>query len=267
MKVNLTHLLRERSYVDFPGLESSSRYCELVCEGMELSRETCRCATNLTSLWTVCIAVRFAGGCGACVVFVSRYNKRCKKMEEMTVNSCLTLLCSLDGYAITTTEGLGNQESGHHAIHKRMSGFHASQCGFCTPGMTMALYGTLRNSISKSRENAQADRSKVHLTAAAAELAIAGNLCRCTGYRPLLDACKSFSDEVDLEDLGLREFHEENGLPPYDPTRDPIFPQFLIEEYETRESLERENGGISASVENGTLGVSFLYPNLSASWH
>ncbi|KAG0562492.1 hypothetical protein KC19_9G150900 [Ceratodon purpureus] len=191
------------------------------------------------------------GGCGACVVFVSRYNNRIKKMEEMTVNSCLTLLCSLDGCAITTTEGLGNQQLGHHAIHKRMSGFHASQCGFCTPGMTMALYGALRNSISKSCENSQEDGSKLQLSAAEAERAIAGNLCRCTGYRPLLDTCKSFSDEVDIDDLGLREFYEENGLPPYDPTRDPIFPQFLIEEYEARESLERENGGVSASPDNG----------------
>lgn len=201
------------------------------------------------------------------MVFVSRYNNRSKKMEEMTVNSCLTLLCSLDGSAITTTEGLGNQQLGHHAIHKRMSGFHASQCGFCTPGMTMALYGALRNSISKACENSQGDGSKLKLSAAEAERAIAGNLCRCTGYRPLLDTCKSFSDEVHIEELGLRDFHEQNGLPPYDPTRDPIFPQFLIKEYETRESLERENGGVSASLDNGATRTFFSHPNPSASCH
>ena len=215
----------------------------------------------------ITVAVCFLGGCGACVVFVSRYNKRSKTIEEMTVNSCLTLLCSLDGCAITTTEGLGNQQLGHHAIHKRMAGFHASQCGYCTPGMTMALYGTLRNSISKSCENSQADGSKLQLTVAEAERAIAGNLCRCTGYRPLLDTCKSFSNEVDIEELGLRDFYEENGLPPYDSTRDPIFPQFLIKEYEAREARERENGGVSASLENGATRMLFFLKTSSASSH
>lgn len=175
------------------------------------------------------------GGCGACVVFVSRYNPRTKQVDEMTVNSCLALLCSFNGCAITTTEGLGSQQSSHHAIHKRMSGFHASQCGFCTPGMTMALYGTLRKSGCKSNS------SKLQLTAADAERSIAGNICRCTGYRPLLDVCKSFCDQVDVEDLGLRHFPEQNGgLPPYDSSRDPIFPQFLIEECEGRDS--HQNG-------------------------
>ena len=131
----------------------------------------------------------------------------------------------------------------------------------------MALYGALRNSISKSCENSQEDGSKLQLSAAEAERAIAGNLCRCTGYRPLLDTCKSFSDEVDIDDLGLREFYEENGLPPYDPTRDPIFPQFLIEEYEARESLERENGGVSASPDNGATRMFFPHANPSASCH
>lgn len=206
----------------------------------------------------------FVGGCGACVVLVSRYDPRTKKVEELTVNSCLMLLCSLDGCAVTTTEGLGNQQAGHHAIHKRMSGFHASQCGFCTPGMTMALYGTLRKSVAKSRNGTEAANGSangaangsadgaadgagnLHLTAVEAEQAIAGNLCRCTGYRPLLDTCKSFCGEVDVEDLGLRRFPNKNELPPYDATHDPVFPPFLIGECEACESYSHDNGSISA---------------------
>lgn len=181
------------------------------------------------------------GGCGACVVLVSRYNPGTQQVDETTVNSCLALLCSLHGCAITTTEGLGSQQSGHHAIHKRMAGFHASQCGFCTPGMTMALYGTLRNSPG------------CKLTAGDAERSIAGNICRCTGYRPLLDACKSFCDQVDVEDLGLHHFPD--GLPPYKPSFDPVFPQFLIEELCEGARDSHQNGD-----SNGFVSSTFLEP-------
>jgi indole-3-acetaldehyde oxidase len=182
------------------------------------------------------------------VVMVSRYDRRTKKVEEITVNSCLTLLCSLDGCAVTTTEGLGNQQTGHHAIHKRMSGFHASQCGFCTPGMTMALYGALRSSVAKSCHKAEANGAACNLplTAAEAERAIAGNICRCTGYRPLLDTCKSFCANVDVEDLGLRQFPDQNELPAYDSSRDPAFPPFLIAECDARDIHSHHYGNIES---------------------
>lgn len=193
------------------------------------------------------------GGCGACVVFMSRYNPKTKEVEEITVNACLALLCSFDGCAITTTEGLGSLQSGHHAIHKRMSGFHASQCGFCTPGMTMALYGKLRNARCKSKPKSNSNSQKLQLTAAEAERSIAGNICRCTGYRPLLDACKSFCHEVDVEDLGLHHF--DGGVPAYDSDRDPVFPQFLIEECEARGSRISHQNGDHFSVSMNGNGV------------
>jgi xanthine dehydrogenase iron-sulfur cluster and FAD-binding subunit A len=133
-------------------------------------------------------------------------------MEEMTINSCLTLLGSIDRCAITTTEGLGNQRTGLHPIHERLSGFHASQCGYCTPGMTMAIYGCLRKCAPATthepcHENGhEKQRGLSGLTDVDAERAVSGNICRCTGYRPILDACKSFASNVDLEDLGLNEF-------------------------------------------------------------
>ncbi|CAI9105908.1 OLC1v1004935C3 [Oldenlandia corymbosa var. corymbosa] len=136
---------------------------------------------------------------------VSKYDPILDQVEDFTVSSCLTLLCSMNGCSITTSEGLGNSKDGFHPIHQRFTGFHASQCGFCTPGMCMSLFSALKNSEKKSqRPEPPLGFSK--LTTSEAEKAIAGNLCRCTGYRPISDACKSFASNVDLEDLGLNAF-------------------------------------------------------------
>uniref|UniRef100_A0A453T579 FAD-binding PCMH-type domain-containing protein n=1 Tax=Aegilops tauschii subsp. strangulata TaxID=200361 RepID=A0A453T579_AEGTS len=85
-----------------------------------------------------------------------------------------------------------------------MSGFHASQCGFCTPGMCMSIFTSLANADKSKKPQPQKGFSK--LTVSEAEKAFSGNMCRCTGYRPIVDACKSFASDVDLEDLGLNVF-------------------------------------------------------------
>ncbi|KAL3518745.1 hypothetical protein ACH5RR_021334 [Cinchona calisaya] len=144
------------------------------------------------------------GGCGACVVMLSKYNPVLDQVEDFSVSSCLTLLCSVNDCSITTSEGLGNSKDGFHPIHQRFAGFHASQCGFCTPGMCMSLFSALTKAEKANRSEAPAGFS--NLTVSEAEKAIAGNLCRCTGYRPIADACKSFAADVDLEDLGLNSF-------------------------------------------------------------
>ncbi|KAL8144073.1 hypothetical protein V2J09_017105 [Rumex salicifolius] len=169
------------------------------------------------------------GGCGSCIVLVSKYDPERDQVEDYTVNSCLTLVCSVNGCSITTSEGLGNTKEGFHPIHERFTGFHASQCGFCTPGMSMSLFSALTN----------ADKTR-KLTVSEAEKSIAGNLCRCTGYRPIVDACKSFASDVDIEDLGLNSFWKkedskevkESKLPCYSSSKDQMirFPEFLKEE-------------------------------------
>ncbi|GLJ32809.1 hypothetical protein SUGI_0660680 [Cryptomeria japonica] len=162
------------------------------------------------------------GGCGACVVHLSKYNTDTKETEEFSISSCLTLLGSIDGCSITTTEGLGNCRDGHHAIHKRIAGFHASQCGYCTPGWCMSLYGALRQADAKGNNDHRHGFSNI--SSLEAEKAVAGNVCRCTGYRPIADVCKSFAGDVDLEDLGLNTFWKKdelldpNKLPEYNPT-------------------------------------------------
>ncbi|KAL1307789.1 hypothetical protein HN51_049689 [Arachis hypogaea] len=176
------------------------------------------------------------GGCGACVVLISKYDPILDRIEDFTASSCLTLLCSIHGCSITTSEGIGNSKDGLHPIHKRVAGFHASQCGFCTPGMCVSLFGTLVNAEKTNRLDTPPGFSKVTVTEA--EKAIAGNLCRCTGYRPIADACKSFAGDVDMEDLGFNSFWRKgenkdlklSRLPQYEQNhKNVIFPMFLKE--------------------------------------
>nr|DAD29080.1 TPA_asm: hypothetical protein HUJ06_030548 [Nelumbo nucifera] len=188
------------------------------------------------------------GGCGACVVLLSKYDPLLEKVEDFTVNSCLTLLCSLQGCSITTTEGLGNSKDGFHPIHQRFAGFHASQCGFCTPGMCMSLFSALVNSEKTPGPDPPPGFSK--LTVSEAEKSIVGNLCRCTGYRPIADVCKSFAADVDLEDLGLNNFWRKgenkekilSRLPFYSHSNEICtFPEFLKREIKSK-SLSDFNG-------------------------
>ncbi|WOL15297.1 indole-3-acetaldehyde oxidase-like [Canna indica] len=175
------------------------------------------------------------GGCGACVVLLSRYDPDSDQVKESSVSSCLTLLCSINFCSVTTTEGLGNSKDGFHSIHQRFAGFHASQCGFCTPGMCMSLFSALTNADKTSRPEPPSGFSKI--TTFEAEKAIAGNLCRCTGYRPIADACKSFAADVDMEDLGLNTFWKKgeedaniDRLPQYKQGEICTFPEFLKSE-------------------------------------
>ncbi|MCI28910.1 abscisic-aldehyde oxidase-like, partial [Trifolium medium] len=65
-------------------------------------------------------------GCGACVVLISKYDPLHNRVDDFTASSCLTLLCSIHGCSITTSEGIGNSKQGFHPIHERFAGFHAS---------------------------------------------------------------------------------------------------------------------------------------------
>lgn len=119
------------------------------------------------------------GGCGACTVVVSQLNPTTGKIYHASVNACLAPLVSVDGKHVITVEGIGNSKSPHPA-QQRIAIASGSQCGFCTPGIVMSLYALLRN--------AGPDASEIEV-----EEAFDGNLCRCTGYRPILDAAQSFN--------------------------------------------------------------------------
>ncbi|TKW31510.1 hypothetical protein SEVIR_2G111100v4 [Setaria viridis] len=128
-----------------------------------------------------------------------------------------------------------------------MSGFHASQCGFCTPGMCMSIFSSIVGADNSKRPQPRNGFSK--LTVSEAEKAFSGNLCRCTGYRPIVDACKSFASDVDLEDLGLNIFWRKGDKKP-DVSKLPnytfgggicTFPDFLKSELKSLQHLDDAN--------------------------
>ena len=113
-------------------------------------------------------------------------NKDSNELEHRTINACLAPICSVDGCHVITVEGIGSvNKSNLHPIQTRLAEFSGSQCGYCTPGMIMSLYGILT-----SKENQFPSMRDI-------EESFDGNLCRCTGYRPILDAAKSFANDFD----------------------------------------------------------------------
>ena len=93
------------------------------------------------------------GGCGACTVMVSHYNREQDKVLHYSVNACLAPLCSVNGAAVITVEGIGSTKTGVlHPCQERIARAHGSQCGFCTPGFVMSMYTLLRNSPTPSEE-------------------------------------------------------------------------------------------------------------------
>ena len=122
------------------------------------------------------------GDCGACTVVVAERDAATGELKRRTVNSCIQFLPTLDGQALFTVEDvseLGRQAApdatGLHPCQEALVSCHGSQCGFCTPGFVMSLWHNYEQHEQPQPRPALAD-------------ALAGNLCRCTGYRPILDA-------------------------------------------------------------------------------
>lgn len=111
------------------------------------------------------------GDCGACTVLVGELDG--DDVKWRTLNACIMFAPMLDGLAVKTVESLG----GDHPVQQEMVERHASQCGFCTPGIVMSLYGRAIGAAGTE--------------GAPVEDVIAGNLCRCTGYGPILAAAEA----------------------------------------------------------------------------
>jgi len=117
------------------------------------------------------------GDCGACTVVVGEADG--DRVKYSAINSCIRLAHSVDGMALWTVEDLAAPDGSLHPAQQALVDCHGSQCGFCTPGFVMSLFGLYQSAQGEpiSREQAQA--------------ALSGNLCRCTGYRPILDAAQA----------------------------------------------------------------------------
>ncbi|XP_073502615.1 aldehyde oxidase-like [Phyllobates terribilis] len=137
------------------------------------------------------------GGCGACTVMVSTINPVTKKIIHYSANACLLPVCCLHGAAITTVEGIGSTTSRLHPVQERIAKAHGSQCGFCTPGMVMSMYSLLRNHPQPTMQQINE--------------ALGGNLCRCTGYRPIVDGCRTFCNREDCCQLKENRAYYVNG--------------------------------------------------------
>ncbi|OAK93584.1 hypothetical protein IQ06DRAFT_262167 [Phaeosphaeriaceae sp. SRC1lsM3a] len=131
------------------------------------------------------------GGCGACTVVlqVADHQSEKKRIKHLSVNACLFPLVGVDGKHVITVEGIGNINR-PHPLQERIAKLHGSQCGFCTPGIVMSLYAVVRNAYNPETQ-------KFHLSAREIEMEghLDGNLCRCTGYKPILNAAKTFVTE------------------------------------------------------------------------
>jgi carbon-monoxide dehydrogenase small subunit len=111
------------------------------------------------------------GDCGSCTIL----------LDGRSVRSCLILAVEADGHEITTVEGIGPE--GLTALQKRFVDESSFQCGFCAPGIVLAAHELLQH--------------RPHPTKAEVQEAISGNLCRCTGYEPIIEAVLAAAEEGD----------------------------------------------------------------------
>lgn len=155
----------------------NGRRCDVAGESVFLTlSDWLRVERRLTGTKVVCAE----GDCGACTVLLGRpEGDRPWRFEP--VNACILGMAQLDGAHVITVEAVADGER-PHAVQDALRTHHGSQCGFCTPGFVMALLGHFEH----RRDACSARDAKNHTT---------GNLCRCTGYQPIVDAAQAVAPE------------------------------------------------------------------------
>lgn len=123
-----------------------------------------------------------SGDCGACTVTLGERSEN--GMQYRSINSCITLLSALNGKQLITVEHLQDAQV-LHPVQQAMVDEHGAQCGFCTPGFVMSMFTLYQQRM---------DKTEPQLTRGQIDNALSGNLCRCTGYRPIIDAAKKACD-------------------------------------------------------------------------
>ena len=119
------------------------------------------------------------GGCGACSVVLGELKNN--EIKYKAINSCITFLPTLHGKQLILVEDLISKNGSLHPVQQAMVNYHGSQCGICTPGFVMSLFSMFKK---KSKFNNEEIKDS-----------ISGNLCRCTGYQPIIKAAKSLKNK------------------------------------------------------------------------
>jgi len=122
------------------------------------------------------------GDCGACTVVIGELHG--DRLAMKTVNACIQFVPTLDGKALFTVENLRQPDGTLHPVQEAMVACHGSQCGFCTPGFVMSLWALY---LEHTRQGSRPTPAQIRT-------ALTGNLCRCTGYRPILEAGEKMFD-------------------------------------------------------------------------
>lgn len=161
-----------------------------------------------------------SGDCGACTIMVQRLSADAAQDATnsapfYTLNSCITLLALMDGHHLMTAAYLADNPEHHperallHPAQQAMVDCHGSQCGFCTPGFVMSLASVYENKRLKKEQNATDDKSgDNHLSYDEIVASISGNLCRCTGYRPIIEAglaMEKIGQQRDIDQVAVKE--------------------------------------------------------------
>ncbi len=119
------------------------------------------------------------GDCGACTVVLAELTPDHSDVRIQAINACIRFLPTIDGKALVSVESLSPPAGPLHPVQQAMVDHHGSQCGFCTPGFVMSMVALYLNEPTPDRE--------------AIDVALSGNLCRCTGYRPIIDAARDMA--------------------------------------------------------------------------
>jgi xanthine dehydrogenase small subunit len=132
------------------------------------------------------------GDCGACTVAVGELDAY-GTLALKAVNACIQFLPTLDGRALFTVEDLRAADGALHPVQQAMVDCHGSQCGFCTPGFIMSMWALYENQPAGA---GLPTRDEINT-------ALSGNLCRCTGYRPIVEASQKMFDEQQYPRIAL----------------------------------------------------------------
>ncbi len=143
-----------------------------------------------------------SGDCGACTVVLAEIDSSGLKLKYSSINSCLTFVSVLHGKQLITVEDL-QEEQTLHTTQQAMASCHGSQCGFCTPGFVMSLFALQKNQSTYNKDKTTE--------------ALSGNLCRCTGYRPIYQAAEeSYSQKTtdQFDRLEEKTLEQLKAIPP-----------------------------------------------------